>query len=730
MNNQFKPLLLSGLVSLALGNAPAFANSSISDEAVNETTILITATRLPREVEDVAGTITYIDSEALEKQLAEDLDDIVRYQPGLSMRRVARGGNQGFSIRGMDGKRVLMLLDGVKSNDIYPAGTASYGNDNYELGDIKSVEIIRGPASALYGADALGGVVLLKSKDPSDYIVDDQSIYTRFDASTESATDLQKLGFTLAGTNDSFEYLIQVTHRNFADSEINGEGEQTPQDGESLGGLVKLVYQPNENNKFAFTFDNFTQEVKYNLTDPDASELPHLGLDDGERSRFSFSHVWEGASAIAEKIETRVFAQTGEALQNTRELRANSFSFDYAPFGNNSPTQRVTDFEFNQDVQGLTSTFFKTLQAGNVQHSLVYGISYELVETERPRNRCETDTVTQTEVCAIRSYPMAPPEFFPNKTFPDTETTRMGIFVQDEIVLGESGFTLIPGVRYDNFDMQTKETTLQDIVDLGFDIESTEESEVSTNLGLIYDLSETSALFFQYAEGFRAPSYDEANQAFVNLGHGYAIVPNPDLEPETSQGYEIGFKARMGNSFISAAIYENKFEDFIASSFIGQQNGINLFQDANIGEVRIYGAEFSGHWKLSDGWHLRNSIAYSVGRDETNDTPLNQVDPTSAILGAGYTSDSWGIELITTVVGSKDKVADEDDVTADSYTLFDITGYWDISNASRLRYGIFNLTDQTYARWANIQGLNADSSSIANLQEPGTEFRLGLTWKF
>lgn len=722
--------MISGLVSLALANTSTFAESAISDEAADDRTILITATRLPREVEDVAGTVTYIDSEELEKQLAEDLDDIVRYQPGLSMRRVARGGNQGFTIRGMDGKRVLMLLDGVKSSDIYPAGTASYGNDNYELSDIKSVEIIRGPASALYGADALGGVVLLRSKDPSDYISDDSEVYARIDASTETASDLRKLGVTVAGTNNAFEYLVQLTRREFSEAEVNGSGQQTPQDGESLGSLIKLIYRPDDNNRFAFTFDNFNQEVNYDLTDPDAPELPHLGLDDGDRSRFSFSHDWQGDSILAEKIETRAYAQTGEALQNTRQLRANSFSFDYAPFGNNTPTQRVTDFEFNQDVHGLTSSFFKTIQSGTTQHSLVYGLSYEVVETERPRNRCETDTVTQAEVCAIRSYPMAPPEVFPNKTFPDTETTRTGIFIQDEIVLGESGFTLIPGIRYDRFDMEAKETALQDIVDLGFEIESTDESEVSSNLGLIYDLSDSSALFFQYAEGFRAPSYEEANQAFVNLGHGYAIVPNPDLEPETSQGYEVGFKSRMGNNFISVALYDNKFEDFIASSFIGQQNGINLFQDSNIGEVRIYGAEFTGHWKLTDNWHLRNSVAYSVGRDKNADTALNQIDPASTILGVGYSADNWGLELITTIVASKTKVAEADDVTADSYNLLDVTGYWDATNDLRLRYGIFNLTDETYARWANIQGLNADSSSIADLQEPGTELRLAMSWKF
>ncbi|MCW8999827.1 MAG: TonB-dependent receptor plug domain-containing protein, partial [Kangiellaceae bacterium] len=266
MNNKFKPLLISGLVSTALGTSNALANTTATDEA-NETTMIITATRLPREAEDIAGTVTKIESEELEKQLAEDFDDVIRYQPGLSMRRVARGGNQGFTIRGMSGKRVLMLLDGVKSSDIYPAGSASYGNENYELEDIKSFEIIRGPASALYGSDALGGVVLMKSKDPIDYIENDGEVYTRLNVSTADANELKKFGFTLAGTNNKLQYMMQVNRRDFAEQEVNGEGSLSPQDGNSTGALFKLVYQVNDANKWSFVVDNFKQEIDYNLTD-------------------------------------------------------------------------------------------------------------------------------------------------------------------------------------------------------------------------------------------------------------------------------------------------------------------------------------------------------------------------------------------------------------------------------------------------------------------------------
>ena len=732
MKTNRNPLLLSGLASavVLVLSSGVYADDAKIDDQATEHTMLITATRLPREVEDVAGTITQIHSEELDKQLAEDLDDVIRYQPGLSMQTRSRGGNQGIIIRGMNGKRVLMLLDGVKSTDVFSAGPSAYGNDSYELDDLKSIEIIRGPASALYGADALGGVVLLNSKDPIDYITDDSELYTRLNASYSDANESSKLGFTLASQNDDWGYVLQMTRREFSESEVKGEGSLTPQDGESTGGLFKVVYQPNESNTFKFSADAFLEEIEYDLTSPSAPDLPSTGLDDNDRNRFSFEHQWQGEAAFAEKIVSRLFWQTADGLQNTRQLRENSFSFEYAPFGNNTPTLRVTDFEFNQDVSGFSSTLYKTIESGTTTHSLVYGINYEVIETERPRDRCETDTATNSSTCAIRAYPMAPPEVFPNKTFPDTETTRTGIFIQDEIVFGDSGFTLIPGVRFDKFEMDADATGLQDIIDLGFEIESTDESEMSSNLGMIYDLSDTSAIFLQYAEGFRAPSYDEANQAFVNLGFGYATVPNPDLKPETSQGFELGYKSRIGNNYIAFALYNNRFEDFISSQFIGEQNGINLYQDTNIGEVRIYGAEFTGIWSLNDNWRIRNSIAYSKGEDKENDTDLNQIDPLTAIVGAGYESDSWGFEAVVTLVDEKNDVAEEGDVTANGYGLLDLVTHWDVNDDLRIRLGAFNILDKKYARWANIQGLSEDSSSVADAQEPGREFRLNLTWQF
>ncbi|MCY3565828.1 MAG: TonB-dependent receptor plug domain-containing protein [Gammaproteobacteria bacterium] len=158
MSAMARSLHLAG-IALALA-APASAQDT--GDRIEE--LIVNATRLPRTIENIAGTVSLITAEQIEHEMTEDLDDLVRFQPGVSISTASRGGNEGFSIRGIGGNRVLTIVDGIRSNDIFEAGPATYGRDSIDTDNIKTVELIRGPASVLYGADAIGGAVILTSR--------------------------------------------------------------------------------------------------------------------------------------------------------------------------------------------------------------------------------------------------------------------------------------------------------------------------------------------------------------------------------------------------------------------------------------------------------------------------------------------------------------------------------------------------------------------------------------
>ncbi|KKO12592.1 TonB-dependent hemoglobin/transferrin/lactoferrin family receptor [Pseudohongiella sp.] len=719
-----------------LGVAPLSAQTDTA--AVDE--VIVTATYLQRRPQDIAGTVSVITDEEIQQTLSDNLADVIRYQPGLGMDSAARGGNEGFSIRGIGGNRVLTVIDGVRSSDMYAAGPSSYGKDSFEVDDLKAVEVIRGPASVLYGADALGGVVSLRTRDAADYLAPDQHIHTDIRAAGSSETSQRKLGATIAGQSGPVGSVLQLTQRNFAEQDINGPGKLNPQDGESRNLFWKTRWDASPNQTFSLAIDLSDRDIDTQLDNELSSSVSRsVGQDSTRRHRISLLHDWVLHSALADNISTRLHRQRTDADQQTEQTRI-SYAFvnprNPASF-RGSQADRFTSLEFNQDTVSGMIIASKNLSLASATHSLVYGLSYEHTDTERPRDRFDTELSTGAISRAIASYPMAPPEVFPNKTFPDTRTVRNGIFIQDEISLMDENLIVVPGLRYDRYQMDPRKDELftgtGDISDWGgFSISKFDEDNISYNLGAIYRITDSLTAFAQYAEGFRPPNFDEANQAFVNLGHGYATVPNPDLEAETSQGMELGFRGTSDAGRFSVAVFDNRYDDFIESELVGMQDGIMLFQDNNVGKARIYGAEATYDWQLSSQLSWRNSVAWARGRDESNNSELNSVDPATLVSGLRYQpSERWAIEGIATVVSGKSRVAADDQVTGDAYQLLDLIGHYDLSPSASIRFGLFNLFDTQYAHWSRIRGLSADDNdAIADRQAPGTNARLAFNFSF
>ena len=722
--------LLAAIFGIALA-APAAGQES--NDQLEE--LIVNATRLPRTIEDIAGTVSVMTAEDMERELAEDLDDLVRFQPGVSISTATRGGHEGFSIRGIGGNRVLTVLDGIRSNDIYHAGPSSYGRDNIDTDNIKTVELIRGPASALYGADAIGGAVILTSKEPGDYLEGDRAAFN-FRASAADADAQYRGGFTAASQLGDVGLMAQYTHRQFAEHEVNGPGSLNPQDGRSDSLLLQLHWDVSPDQQLRFSMDNFVDEIETQLeSDIGRSVSSSLGLDDTERLRVGVRYQWQAGLALFDDLELDLNQQDTDASQYTEQTRT-SYSFlnprDPRTYRGTS-ARRETTFDFNQQTSAVNLNLRKTVTTASLTHSLAYGANLEETDTQRPRNRCDEELATGETTCRISAYPFAPPEVFPNKTIPDTSTARSGIYLQDEMVFGDGGLTLIPGARYDRYRMKAMPDPSLDgtgqVSGYGFPVESIDEGAVSLSLGVLHDINATWSMFGQYAEGYRPPNFAEANQSFVNLGYRYATVPNPELSAENSKGLEFGLRASFPNASLSVAAYRNRYTNFIEDAFAGMRGSISLFQNRNIGEVKIRGAEFNARFFLNEQWQARTALAYARGDNLSASTPVDSVDPLTLVAGLRFDAPSgrWGGELLLTAVGKKDRVSTPDRVTADGYSVVDVVGNYDFSESVRLRFGVFNVFDELYARWINISSLNAESTTaIENAQQPGMNFRIGL----
>jgi hemoglobin/transferrin/lactoferrin receptor protein len=199
---------------------PVISSSSEPETVVSLEDVHVTATHPTRNDRDFPGTASVIDTEEMERRLMRTIKDIVRYEPNVNVQNdPQRFGQSGFNIRGVSGNRVLTMVDGVRVPDSFAIGSFQSAGRNYvDVDSLKAAEIVRGPASALYSSDGIGGVVSFMTKDPADYLdLFDQNNYEALKLMYNSANESFLQTGTLAGRVDGWDGLLLLTHADGAE---------------------------------------------------------------------------------------------------------------------------------------------------------------------------------------------------------------------------------------------------------------------------------------------------------------------------------------------------------------------------------------------------------------------------------------------------------------------------------------------------------------------------------
>ncbi len=703
------------------------------DEAENENEIqtndsgieiTVTGTRTPRAIIDSVGTISVIDDQKIERDFIQDIKDLVRYEPGISVRdRPLREGNSSINIRGIEGNRVLIQVDGVRVPDIY----FNTGRDLVGFDSIQRVEIIRGPASTLYGSDAIGGVVSFTTKDPEDYLsVFGRPFYISGKLSYNTPDSSFSPSVTLAGKSGNLSGLVQYTRRDGSETQNFGGLDPNPQDFGSNNFFSKVVLEPNDNHIFRLTGELFDRSVNTKVrTAQTATTLSQTASDFTSRGRISLSHEYTNPnlSSFLQSVKSQIYYQTAETTENVETRTINRA---------NQNLRRILETGFNQDVIGGDVQFTSKFFTGDVSHRLVYGFDLFNTSTSRPRDSTSFNETLGTSTKVVNS------ELFPNKTFPDTDTFRGGIYIQDEIEFADGRVTLIPGIRYDYYQLTpySNDVAFNNINTENYQVEGFSASAFSPKLGIIAKITPEISLYGQYARGFRSPPYDDAAIAFTNFLFGYTVLPNADLKPETVDSYELGIRANYPQGSLSLTGFYNRYDNFIENVGIGPDNrGLLQFQSQNIKGAKIYGLEAGGEYRFQEspgGLSLFGTLAYAVGDNLETDQPLDSVDPFKAIVGLRYRSaaEIWGAELTTTLVAAKDRVSNENFFKPQGYTTVDLRGFYNFNENTTLNLGIFNLFNQRYTEWSTVRGVNNDNAFLDLYTQTGINFSASLSVRF
>ncbi|MEL0630135.1 TonB-dependent hemoglobin/transferrin/lactoferrin family receptor [Psychromonas aquatilis] len=689
--NKKTPIAILVSTTFAL---PSFAESTFTADE-----IVVTATRTEQKVSDVSSAIELINRETLDKNMTTNLKDTLDNTPGVEVQGDGRFGVSGVNIRGMDGSRVKILVDGIEQPTPYNPGSSQqrkYPN-TIEVDTLTSIEVNKGPSSSLYGSDALGGTVLFSTKDPKDVLVTEEN-ENRFSIKSgySSVNEEFKNTLTWAARKDKVESIVMLTYAEGSEYKTHGDGADIlgtergaadPAETTLANGLAKVYYQANENNRFGLTFEYFDYQYDSDLASLEGYEiLPGFAYTDSsvadhnKRMRIGFEHQWQLNSSFADDLTWEITYQTTESKSDNYDTT--NWGFIYVDRERNR--QRIaSDDSIQFDIQAN-----KFISTENVNHQLSYGVSllHNDFSLENTDYTLSSDTVSSGST-----------------GIPDAETIQWGIFVQDQAFLMDDKLVLSAGLRYDSF--STKPSTTE-----GYDVQQVDNKNdaFTARVGAVYHVAPMFSPYTQISQGFKAPTvYD----LYYSYDSGAIFNGNPDLEAETSLSYEVGFRGKNENLQYNFSAFYNLYDDFITTETIGEQDGKDVITVVNLDEVKIYGAEFSSRVKGPVGTYASFNIAYVEGEDVSTGNALDTIAPLTSNIGLGYDNREYkfGGLINYKVVAKKDEWQDEDHIDAPSYNLVDITAYYKPMQDLTLRAGLFNAFDEKY--WA-YQDIAANDTTL------------------
>ena len=743
------------LASLAFGCAPAWAQTSVNSLAASASgevlpEVVVVATRTEKKIKDIAATTTVLEAKDSVFSLATSMRDYQRYEPGVSLPygiggqgagRNSRGGTQSINIRGLDGNRVLMQVDGIRQADLFTFGnTTSVGRDYVDVDALKRVEIVKGSASSLYGSDALGGVVSFVTKDPSDILGNDGNNWG-FESVSRYQTMDKSFGQSIAGAVSSgpVDFMLLYTYREGEELDNRGESAPDPSDWESHNWLGKMVWRADDRNVFKLTGEYFERTSDNDLVSsqrlvpsgPSVYQVNSLLLsDEVSRYRVSLDHTFDasGLDWFFDKLDWNLYYQDSRTEEHIEEDRDRVTPTPQDRF-------RVRNHLFSQNHFGGSLHLVSEFETGSFKHQLSYGGEVINSFSRRVRDAREYNFTTGTSTNVIS------PDTFPLKDMPDSTTLRAGLYVQDQITWGTNDrYTLTPGLRLDYYEMTTDADAYYLRASGGIQPQDYDQISLAPKLGFLAKLDDHHSAWFQYSMGFRNPTPEDLNATVMNLAFNYQTIPNPDLESETSHSFELGLRGNYERRSWSLAGFYNYYEDFIelfaGVGGTGAPGDPLIFQSRNLSRAEIYGIEFKGETSLDfidealSNLSFFGSLGWQEGWDGENDQPLGSIDPLKLVTGLRYRAEDVQVELIGTYLAGQGRVPAAGLFETPSAFTVDLVGRWQIQKNVSLTAGLYNLTNEKYWYYQDVRGQSATSGDLDRFTQPGVNARVAVTVRF
>lgn len=745
------PVLLGVLLALAAAPLPAAAplaaDAADATDAGNATaagsaaaadleTVTIYALR-PTPVTRVAAAVTVIDAEQMQRELSTDVKQLVRYQPGIAVRNDPfRFGLDSFAVRGLGGNRMRIEIDGIPAASGFAIGSYSDSGRRFiDLAFVERVEILRGPASSLYGSDALGGVVAMRTLRPATLLEGAAApLALRTEVGYQSADRGWHAAALGAGAIGSGELLLGYVRRQGHELDSAAAIRPDPRDYQADSAMLQYALPGFAGGPLRFTAEGgqVQQDTQVNaflgLPGRFVNTTALLGDDRSRRYRLSLQQSLAALPGLG-NTEWRAYWQRTSTQQDSDESRR-------AVPPRTPPLQIERRFELDAGTLGFEGSAVRRIGGQRAAQELVLGVEAAFTRLREQRDGLQTDLASGTSSKTILG------EIMPVRDMPLSDALELGAFAQDEIGLAGTPWTLIPALRVDYYHLRPRPDAIYREDNPGSTAVGLEHVSLAPKLGVTYRFAAALSGYFQYAHGFRSPPPEDVNIGFDIPLFNYRALPNPDLRPERSDGYELGLRWRGPALQLDGSVYYNDYRDFIESRInlgVDPASGATLFQSRNVAAAHIYGAELGLGLQAAElasaltGWSARLNAAWSRGADRVRHQPLNSVGPPSAVAGLRYDAAShrWGSELLATVTGAKRDVdrSRVDVYTTAGCTTLDWRADFALPGGLALNAGVANLADRACIQWEDVSGRASNDPLVPYYTRPGRSVSLTLRWR-
>lgn len=690
------PLLLTAS-ALSLINLSAMASGEESEETIEEYVIWGTKVQ----------STSYLNNEQIEVKQADHISDLLRPIPGVDVGG-AHSLNQRITIRSMDDKDLKITIDGANQN------TYMYhhmGNLQIHADILESADVEVGTNSVINGG--LGGSVRFETKSAEDLLQDGQDFGGRLRTSYGDNSGASHSATAYGQLSDTFDFLAYYNAVDRKNYEVGGgvikdangdqiagtDGTVRGLEGDLSDALIKFGWDVSPDQRLKFGYESYEDEGDYSyrpdmglatdLAITESLQVPLLWPTEFTRETYTLNYDlnWGDNSLL----KATVFANDSTLKRDESGYAQNPAYESWAAI-----------VEGNAENKGINLLAETDIGASN---QLTYGLDVVEYNTEYTANYITGGIDNSSE-----------------------KATNTALYIQDKILVSEQ-FSIIPGLRYDSFDIET--TVINDTFDnisgaLAFEFYATND--------LLFKLSAT--------ELFKGP---EIGETFT--GAGLFDTPNPGIEAETGLNTELSFAYQTNTSrdssfSIGATIFNTKIDDYI---YDYAENPSGGYWKDNIGDMTIDGYETyigfdNGPWKLFASYSSADSeldafADYSSLENARLDR--KQGDTLSANLGYDITSANlsfnWEVMTVKDLPAGLDLDGASLDNSKDGFTVHNIAAYWQPTENLGVIVGIDNVFDEFYASQSSRTGVSFHPRfGELYLQdfEPGRNIKATLSYNF